>query len=129
MELCGNRNTLELCVSRNILELCSNWNILAMCSDRNTEPNVPTGTLSQFMSRTPNKNRQYVPAGTLDEFCTAIVIFDVHSSLHSKCNSNYSANSSGSSTTYGTCHRCCQSEGRRGQDYDCHQSGRILRGC
>ena len=37
-------------------------------------------------------------------------------------------NSSGSSTNYGTCHRCCQSEGRRGEDYDCHQPGRLVRG-
>src|SRR5580693_7137807 len=37
-----------------------------------------------------------------------------NSTLHSKRESHYSANSSGFSTIYGTRHRCCQSEGRRG---------------
>src|ERR1700693_6049883 len=69
-----------------------------------------------------------VPTGTLDTFCTRIQPLHVYSSLHSKCESHYSANSSGSSTIYGTCHRCCQSEGRRGEDYDCHQPSRVLRG-
>ena len=29
---------------------------------------------------------------------------------------------------YGTRYRCCQPEGWRRQDYDCHQPGRFLRG-
>src|SRR3954453_19512913 len=32
-------------------------------------------------------------------------------------------------TSYGTRNRCCQTEGRRGEDYDRHQPGRILCGC
>src|SRR5271165_24699 len=74
--------------------LCSGWNIIALCSDWNTQLNVP--------------------AGTLDTFCTHFQLPYGNSTLHLKCESHYSANSSGSSTIYGTCHRCCQSEGRRG---------------
>src|SRR5882672_3586382 len=47
--------------------------------------------------------------------------------LRLKPNRIYAANSSGSSTTYGTRHRCCQSEGRRGENYDRHQSSRVFR--
>src|SRR5229473_4817704 len=55
-----------------------------------------------------------IPTPNVDAFCTQIHVVHNSSTLHSKCESNYSANSSGSSTIYGTRHRCCQSEGRRG---------------
>jgi hypothetical protein len=77
--------------------------------------NVPTGTFKRlFRLETGLTKRLSVPAGTLDTFCTQIHLVCGNSTLHSKHESLYSANSSGSSTIYGTRHRCCQSEGRRG---------------
>src|SRR5580698_5188376 len=134
---------------------CSSWNISAICSDWNIQPSVPTGTLEAVLrlpyapfielqhsgcDQCSNRNIQAVRPNlhheklrecshrNIGRVLHTIQLPDGNSTLHSKHESHYSANSSGSSTIYGTRHRCCQSEGRRGQDYDCHQPSRVLRG-
>src|SRR5580704_16320117 len=89
--------------------------------------NVPTGTFKPFAQTSIMKNCASVPTGTFGRVLHTIQLPDGNSTLHSKHESHYSANSSGSSTIYGTRHCCCQSEGRRGQDYDCHQPSRVFR--
>src|SRR5271155_48015 len=112
---CSNRNTGRLSATPPIssppLRPTANC---AQCSNRNIQ------SISPELAQCSYRNIGHV--------LHTIQLAHGNSNLHSKCESLYSANSSGSSTIYGTRHRCCQSEGRRGQDYDCHQPSRVLCG-
>src|SRR5580700_3936712 len=77
----------------------------AVCSNRNIQP--------LFLARHLN-NPPECSDWNIGRVLHTIQLARGNSTLHSKCESHYSANSSGSSTIYGTRHRCCQSEGRRG---------------
>src|SRR5580692_4349569 len=93
------------CSNRNTSTKCSDWNIMTICSNRNIQP--------LFLTRHLNDPPE-CSDWNIGRVLHTIQLARGNSTLHSKCESHYSANSSGSSTIYGTRHRCCQSEGRRG---------------
>ena len=61
-------------------------------------------------------------------FCTRIHLCAQHFSIELKSEADYSASALLLLQFNGTCNRCCQSEGWRRQDYDCHQPGGLVRG-
>src|SRR5580658_2909717 len=111
---CSNRNTSTKCSDWNISAICSGWNIMTICSDWNIRQYVPTGTFNHFFLARHLNNPPECSDWNIGRVLHTIQLARGNSTLHSKCESHYSANSSGSSTIYGTRHRCCQSEGRRG---------------
>src|SRR5580692_8038572 len=77
--------------------------------------NVPTGTFEQNFPRSEPMTKPLECSGwNIGHVLHINQPTHGNSTLHSKRESHYSANSSGFSTIYGTRHRCCQSEGRRG---------------
>src|ERR1700685_2324125 len=72
--------------------------------------NVPTGTFHPVLHTNSILHNHFV------------VVFKMRSALC--CRSSLDS----STTYYGTRYRCCQSEGRRGQDYDRNQPGGLIRG-
>ena len=92
-----------------------------------------TGGVEGQLWTSPHRS---VPVGTLGSphsppnFAQISLAFTSNSALHFTSNALMLRSSSWFlQQSNGPRNRCCQSKGRRGQDHDRHQLGRILRGC